>query len=79
MRTKLELAYVVVNKNTALTYDYVNASEIAEVVPVDDYLATGDTNAKHRYYAVHVDMADMPKARLADIISPKTPSGRVDY
>lgn len=67
---KLEIACVVVNKNTALTYVYTDAPNDLEVTPVADYLATGDTNAKHRYHIAHSDMKNLSKETLADIVSP---------
>lgn len=67
VHSTLEIAYVVVNKNTALTYKHTDASTESKVIPIDDYLATGDANAKYRYYIVDMDM-NMSKTKLADIV-----------
>lgn len=63
--TELLLTYIVVNKNTAITYKTVDEPDTTKVVPEFDYLATGDSHAKHRYYVVCNDMNEIP-ANLAN-------------
>jgi hypothetical protein len=69
----LQIAYVVVNKNTALSYSYTDSPNNSKAVPVADYLATGDSHAKHRYYVLHNEVQGLSTQQLADIVSPPIP------
>lgn len=67
VQTELEIAYIVVNKNTALTYEPAQWPDDTKVTPKGDFLATGDDIAKYRYYIVGTNMKNTEK--LADIVS----------